>query len=69
MKPNSLTRESRRERVDEADVRTFGGLDRADAAVVRGVHVTHLEAGAVAVETTRPERGETTLVRELREAS
>ena len=56
-----------REGVDETDVRTFGGLDRADAAVVRGVHVAHLEAGAVAVETARPERGETTLVRQFRE--
>src|SRR5690606_22650287 len=55
------------ERVDETDVRTFRGFDRADAAVVRRVNVAHFEASTLAVETTRPERGETTLVRDLGE--
>ena len=45
-----------RERRDEADVRTFWRLDRAHAAVLRVVHVAHLEAGALARETTRTER-------------
>ena len=58
----------RRERRDEADVRTFRRLDRADAAVVRGVNVAHLEARALARETARPERRETTLVRDLARA-
>src|SRR5690606_22189584 len=39
-------------------------LDRAHAAVVRGVHVTDLEAGPLTGETTRAERGQTTLVRQ-----
>ena len=43
------------QRADEADVRTFRGFDGADAAVVRGVHVAHLEAGAVAAEAARSE--------------
>ena len=54
-----------RERVDEADVRAFRRLDRADAAVVRRVHVAHLEAGALAGEAARPERGDAALVRDL----
>ena len=41
------------ERRDQADVRAFRRLDRADAAVVRGVDVAHLEAGALAVQTAR----------------
>ena len=56
-----------RERGDEADVRAFRRLDRAHAAVVRRVHVAHLEAGALAREAARPERGEPTLVRDLGE--
>ena len=56
-----------RERVDEADVRTFRRFDRADAAVVRRMNVADFEAGALAVETARPERGEAALVRDLGE--
>src|SRR5690606_18959474 len=56
-----------RERRDEADVRTFRRLDRADAAVVRGVNVAHLEARALTGKTTRTERREATLVRDLTE--
>ena len=56
-----------RERRDQADVRTFRRLDRADAAVVRRVHVAHLEARALAGETARPEGREAALVRDLRE--
>ena len=51
------------EGVDQTDVRTFGGLDRADAAVVRRMHVADFEARALAVETARPERGQAALVR------
>ena len=36
-----------RERRDQADVRAFRRLDRADPAVVRRVHVAHLESGAL----------------------
>ena len=56
-----------RERVDEADVRAFRRLDRADAAVMRRVHVAHLEAGALAGETARTERREAALVGDLGE--
>ena len=53
------------QRVDQTDVRTFRGLNRADTAVVRGMHVSHLEAGAVAVQTARAEGREAALVRQL----
>ena len=36
-----------RERVDEADIRAFRRFDRADAAVIRRVHIAHLEAGTL----------------------
>ena len=42
-----------RQRRDQADVRAFRRLDRADAAVVRGVHVAHLEARALAASDRR----------------
>src|SRR4029079_1852936 len=57
----------RRERRDEADVRTFRRLDRTDTTVVRRVNVADFEARSLARETARSERGETTLVRDLRE--
>ena len=46
----------RRERRDEADVRTFRRLDRADATVVGRVNVADLEARALAREAAGPER-------------
>ena len=54
-----------RERVDEADVRTFRRLDRAHAAVVRRVHVAHFEAGALAREPARTQRRNAALVGDL----
>ncbi len=54
-----------REARDEPDVRTFGRLDGADAAVVGRVDVAHLEPGALAGEATRPEGREPTLVGDL----
>jgi hypothetical protein len=56
-----------REARDEPDVRPLRRLDRADPAVVRDVHVAHLEPGPLAVQATRPERREPPLVRQLRE--
>ena len=53
------------ERVDQADVRAFRRLDRADAAVMRRVHVAHLEAGALAGQAARTKRREAPLVRHL----
>ena len=55
------------ERGDEADVRAFRGLDRADAAVVGGVDVADFEAGAVAREAAGAEGREAALVGEGRE--
>ena len=56
-----------RQRRDQADVRAFRRLNRADAAVVRRVDVAHLEPGALARQTAGPERRETPLVRDLGE--
>ena len=54
-------------RRNQPDVRTFRRFDRADAAVVRGVHVAHFESGALAGQTAWSEGRETPLVRDLRE--
>ena len=50
---------------NQADVRAFGRLDRADAAVVRTVHVAHVETGAFAGQAARPQRGDTALVAQV----
>ena len=52
---------------NQADVRTFRRLDRANAAVVRRMHVADLEARAFAGEAARTESGETALVGESAE--
>src|SRR5690554_79270 len=56
-----------RERADQTDVGTLRGLDRAHAAVVRGVDVTDLHARAVTGQATRAEGRQTPLVRQARE--
>src|SRR6202044_3075328 len=56
-----------RERRDQADVRAFRRLDRANAAVVSRVNVADFEAGALTRQTARPKGGEATLVRDLRQ--
>ncbi len=56
-----------REAVDQADVRAFRRLDRTDAAVMRRMHVAHLEAGTLARQTARAKRRETALMRDLGE--
>ncbi len=55
------------QRPDQADVRSLGRLDRAHAPVVRAVHVTHLETGALARESARTERRKAPLVGQARE--
>ena len=55
----------RRQRVDQTDVRAFRRFDRADAAIVRRVHVADFEARALTRQTARAERRETALVRDL----
>ena len=51
-----------RQRTDQADVRAFRGLDRAHPAVVRRVHVAHLEAGPLTGQTTGAQRRQAALV-------
>ena len=55
------------ERADEADVRSFGRLDRADPAVVGDMDVADFEPGTLPVQAARPERREPALVGELGE--
>ena len=53
------------QRRNQTDVRAFRRLDRAQTAVVRVVHVAHLEAGAVARQTAGTEGRQAALVRDL----
>ena len=55
-----------RQRVNQADVRTFRRFDRAYPAVVRRMHVADFEAGPFARQTTWSERRDPTLVRDFR---
>ena len=63
-----LTRAYVDKRVDQADVRAFRRLDRADPAVVGRMHVADLEARALARQTAGPERREAALVGDGRRA-
>ncbi len=54
-----------RKRIDQTDVRAFRRLDRADAAVVRRMHVTHLEARTLAGQAAGTQRRYAPLVRDL----
>ena len=49
-------------RVDEADIGTFGRLDRANPTIVGRMHVAHLEARALAGKTARTKRREPPLM-------
>ncbi len=55
------------ERRDQPDVRSFRRLDRADAAVVRRMHVADFESRAFAREAARSQGRKTPLVRDLRQ--
>ena len=55
MKPYSLMRAKAGQRGDQTDVRAFRSFNRADAAVVRGMHVADFEPGALAAQTARSE--------------
>src|SRR6266550_88629 len=55
----------RREVADQADVRTFRRLDRADPAVVAVVHVADVEAGALARQSAGAQRRQAPLVSQL----
>ena len=65
--PERVDAPVRRQRADEADVRTLRGLDRAHAAVVRRVDVTDLHAGAVTGQTARAQGREAPLVGQARQ--
>src|SRR5207245_3268558 len=54
-----------RQRIDQAEVRTFRRFDRAHATVVGRVHVAHFEAGTLPSQTARAEGRDATLVRDL----
>ena len=51
----------------QADVRAFRRLDRADAPVVRGVNIPHVESRAVSRKAAGAEGGQATLVRQFRQ--
>ena len=53
------------QRVDQANVRTFRCFNRAHAAIVGHVHVTHFKAGTLARQAARAKGRDTTLVRDL----
>ncbi|VDM15228.1 unnamed protein product, partial [Wuchereria bancrofti] len=55
------------QRVDQTDVRTFRGFDRAHTAVVGRVYVADFEAGALTGQTARAECGDAALVGDLGE--
>ena len=55
------------QRVDQTDVRTFRGLNRADTAVVGRVDVADFEACALAGQTARAKCRDATLVRHFRQ--
>ncbi len=57
----------KRKRVDQADVRAFRCLDRADAPIMGRMHVANFKAGPLASQTTRSKRGNTALVGDLGE--
>ena len=56
-----------RQRTNQANVRTLRGLNRAHAAVVRSVHVSHLNAGALTGQTAWAQRGQAALVGQARQ--
>ncbi|CAI8389569.1 MAG: Uncharacterised protein [Rhodospirillaceae bacterium] len=55
------------QRVDQADVRAFRCLDRANPAVVGRVHVADFEARTLTGQAARPQRRQATLVGDFRE--
>jgi len=54
MKPYSLMRAKHESDENQPDVGAFRCLDRADAAVVRRVHVAHFKSRALAAQPPGP---------------
>src|SRR5690606_37474252 len=65
--PERVDPRVRGQRTDQTDVRAFRRLDRAHPAVVAGVHVTDVHAGAFTRQTTGAERVEAPFVRQTRQ--
>ncbi len=55
------------QRADQADVGTFRGLDRADAAIVRWVNVAHFKSSTLSRESAWSKGREAAFVRDLGE--
>mgnify|MGYP001455133985 CR=1 FL=1 len=65
--PERVDPRERGERADQTDVRAFRRLDRAHPSVVSRMDVANLEPGPFPGQTTRPQRGNPTLVGDFRE--
>ena len=55
-----------RQRVDQADIRTFRRFNRADPAIMGRMHIAHLKTGALAGQTTWSKRRKTALMGNFR---
>ena len=64
-KPVFIDARKRRKRCNKTDVRTFRRFDRADAAIVRRMHVADFKTRALARQTARTKRRKTTFVRQF----
>ena len=53
--------------IDQADIGTFGRLDRAHSPIVRIMHVTNFKSRTVSGQTAGSQRGQTPLVGQLRQ--
>ena len=53
------------QRGDQTDVRPFRRFHRANAAIVGGMNVAHLEPGAIPRQTARPQRRQAAFVRQF----
>ena len=56
-----------RQRVNQADVRTFGRFNRADTAVMRRMNVSNFKACAVARQAAGAQSGQTAFMRNFRQ--
>ena len=56
-----------RQTTDQADVRAFRRLNRADTSIVAVMHVAHIEAGTLTPQTARAQRRQRALVGQFRQ--
>src|SRR5665213_3510245 len=64
-KPVIIDARKARQRTDQTDVRTFRRLNRADAPVVRRMHVANFESRSLSRETSWSKSRQTPLMRNL----